>query len=197
MFLAPAHLLLATSRQARSASALRRDEVVLRRSTGDCVRRTTPSHWARCARELSGVARGTQNCRSFSTRPRTGHRVEWRGFADVLRGLGSRPAAACSTPRPRRKTSDASGGEEAGKVNAVLCGLRTSVFFVIREATVGIGCRSLFGLFNQRVLPPFPALPLLQALLGILFRPFLGSPLYETSESIQAFPGNYQKQHCH
>ena len=37
-------------------------------------------------------------------------------------------------------------------MNAVLCGLRTSVFFVIREATVGIGCRSLFGLFNQRVL---------------------------------------------
>ena len=121
------------------------------------MRRTTPSHWARCARELSGVARGTRNCRSFSTRPRTGHRVEWRGFADVLRGLGSRSAAACSTPRPRRKTSDASGGEEAGKLNAVLCGLRTSVFFVIREATVGIGCRSLFGLFNQRVLSPFRA----------------------------------------
>ena len=40
-------------------------------------------------------------------------------------------------------------------MNAVLCGLRTSVFFVIREATVGIGCRSLFGLFNKRVLSPF------------------------------------------
>ena len=39
-------------------------------------------------------------------------------------------------PRPRRKTSDASGNG-ASKVNAALCGLRTSVFFVIRGAMGG------------------------------------------------------------
>ena len=32
------------------------------------------------------------------------------------------------------------------KALAVLCGLRTSVFFVIRETTGGIGCRYLFGI---------------------------------------------------
>ena len=67
--------------------------------------------WARCARELSGVARGTRNRRSFSTRASSRHRVDWRGFAEVLRGLRCRPAAPCKMPRPRRKTSDASGGE--------------------------------------------------------------------------------------
>ena len=65
-------------------------------------------HWARCARELSGVAQGTRNCRPFPTRLSSRHRVEWRGFADVLRGLRATPAAACSTPRTRSKAADAS-----------------------------------------------------------------------------------------
>ena len=72
---------------------------------------TTPSHWARCARELSGAARRTRNCRSCSPRLRSGHRVEWRGFADVRRGLRCRPAAPCKMPRSRSKTADVSGWE--------------------------------------------------------------------------------------
>ena len=76
-----------------------------------CGCRTTPSHVARYARELSGGARRTRNRWWCSTRPCAGHRVEFQGFADVPRALGSRPAATLSPPRARRKTSDASGGE--------------------------------------------------------------------------------------
>ena len=76
-----------------------------------CGCRTTPSHVARCARELSGDARRTRNGWSCSTRPCAGHRVAFPGFADVLRALGSRPTATFCPPRSRRKTSDASGGE--------------------------------------------------------------------------------------
>ena len=53
-------------------------------------------------------------------------------------------AICSSSPRSRRKTSGASGGEDADKVNAALCGLRTSVFFVIREAVAVIECRPPF-----------------------------------------------------
>ena len=86
-----------------------------------CVRPTTPSHWARCARELSGVAQPTRNCGSFSTRPSAGHRVGWQGFAEMLRGLKARPAATCSTPRTRSKAADASVGESR---NAARAGLK-------------------------------------------------------------------------
>ena len=75
------------------------------------VRLTTPSHVARCARELSGAARRTRNRWWRLARPCARHRVEFRGFADVLRALGSRPAATFSPPRSRRKTPDASGWE--------------------------------------------------------------------------------------
>ena len=73
------------------------------------ARLTTPSHGARCARELSGGARRTRNRWWCSTRPCVGHRVEFLGFADVPGALGSRPAATLSPPRSRSKTSDASG----------------------------------------------------------------------------------------
>ena len=48
---------------------------------------TTPSHWARYARELSGAAQRTANRWWFSSRPSTAHRVERWGFADVLLNL--------------------------------------------------------------------------------------------------------------
>ena len=57
------------------------------------VRLTTPSHVARCARELSGAARHTRNRWWRLARPCARHCVELRGFADVLRVLGSRPTA--------------------------------------------------------------------------------------------------------
>ena len=65
-------------------------------------------HWARCARELSGVTWRTRNCRPFPTRLSSWHRVEWWGFADVLLCSRSRPTAPCSTPRTRSKAADAS-----------------------------------------------------------------------------------------
>ena len=64
--------------------------------------------WARCARELSGVTRRTRNCRPFSTRLSSWHRVEWWRFVEVPLGLRAGPAAPCSTPRTRSKAADAS-----------------------------------------------------------------------------------------
>ena len=69
-----------------------------------------PSPGARCARELSWVARRTQNCRSLTTRPSARHRVERQGFAEVLHCSRFRPAAACKMLRARRKA----GGRKRG-----------------------------------------------------------------------------------
>ena len=69
-----------------------------------------PSPGARCARELSGVARRTRNCQSFTTRPSARHRVERLEVAKVLHCSRSRTAAACKTPRARRKA----GGRKRG-----------------------------------------------------------------------------------
>ena len=63
-----------------------------------------------------------------------GHEVEWWGMG--LSTCTSTPAftAEREAPRTRKKALDA------------LRGLRTSVFFVIREATGGTGCRYLTAL---------------------------------------------------
>ena len=100
---------------------------------------TTPSHVARCARELSGAARRTRNGWSCSTQPCTGHRVEFQGFDDVLRALGRGPRRrfARRDHGGRHRTHAVGRAVGSGKVSAVLCGLRTSVFFVIYEVMRG------------------------------------------------------------
>ena len=63
-----------------------------------------------------------------------GHEVAWWGL-----GLSTcTPIPACTAERGALRTRR--------KALAVLCGLRTSVFFVIREAAGGIGRRCLFGI---------------------------------------------------
>ena len=62
------------------------------------------------------------------------HEVEWWGLGLSICTSTPTCTAERGALRTRRKASH------------VLRGLRTSVFFVIRETTGGIGCRYLFGI---------------------------------------------------